>query len=152
MLSISLLLIFRLPTSHLRSLPLAFRRGLDQLLHNLIIIPVLAILPLFLVISFIIALEEPQTHVVRVDLPWGGAEDLVAVGSGPFVKHEGHEVGEDALDVLLVGFGLDWLVQVVLDSVADYQQVEVDLLQLLVRERVLLGLQVLCMVHGVLAP
>jgi hypothetical protein len=94
--------------------------GPDQFLHNLIIIPVLTVLILFFLILFLIALKEPQPNIEGVDFAGSGVEDGVAVLFGPSVEDAGEEGREDRFYVLLVGFYLGLLVQVVFYGVPDY--------------------------------
>ncbi len=107
---------------------------LYQLLHNLIVVPVLAVLRLLLVICILLPLQEPQSHVVRVDLARGCAQSCVPVLPCPLVENWGYEVLYVLVCVLFVGLGFCGLVQVVLNGVSDYHQEEINLFQLLQRE------------------
>ena len=80
-------------------------RRLNQLLHNLIVVPVLAVLRLLLVIRILFPFQEPQSHVVRVDLARGCAQSCVAVLACPLVKDGGNEVLYVLVCVLFVGLG-----------------------------------------------
>ena len=70
--------------------PLLFaliHRRLNQLLHNLIVVPVLTVLRLLLVIRILLPFQEPQSHVVRVDLARGCAQSGVPVLPCPLVEN-----------------------------------------------------------------
>ena len=105
---------------------IALRGGLDELLHNLIIIPVLAVVLVIGVIEVLLDLElAGESQVVGVDAAGRGGQDGVAVLLGPPVEDAGEKSGVSQLYLLIVGFYHYLLVEVVLHCVAQHQQVRV---------------------------
>jgi hypothetical protein len=105
--------------------------GLDEFLDYLIVVPVLAVLLVIGGVGEFVDLElRRQFEVVGVDLARSGGEHGVAVLLGPAVE-DGREEGRvPQLDLLVVRLYHHLLVQVVLHSVPQHQQVRIDSPQL----------------------
>lgn len=100
---------------------------LYQLLHNLVVVAVLAVD--FSVVHRSILFALKQVDIKLVDLPGVGPQHLVAILVNPNIENGGEEFGVSLLHLLLVRFG--GLIQVVFDAVADNQQVDKQFLELL---------------------
>ena len=98
---------------------------LDELLDDLVVVLVLAVVALLFLCVFVLALEEPQVHVVGVDFSGSGVQGGVAVLAGPLGEDLGEEVGEGPFEVLLVRLDFHRFVQIVLDRVSNDQQVKI---------------------------
>ena len=108
---------------------------LDQLFNDLVVVAVLAVLVLVGSGGVVLDLELiGECEVVGIDAARGGGQCGVAVLLGPLVEDAGEEGGVPGLDFLVVGLYHRLLVEVVLDRVAQHQQVGVDPLELLAAE------------------
>jgi hypothetical protein len=111
---------------------LALGGGLDELLHDLVVVAVLAVVLVAEVVGVVLDLElAGQSQVVGVDPARGGGQGGVAVLLCPLIEDAGEEGGMPALDFLVVGLDDRLLVEVVLHCVAQHQEVGVDAFELL---------------------